>query len=140
MYERETIGLKLLPSGVGWDGPKTRAAQAEKIHGRIYPNFRGISAGKAQKDRALVALYSCASTMAAANDLVHTVGHVNIALGSFRTANDFAVPWEVIPLAATLVSHRIFLVNDVIYSQDVLIGRYGSAGGSELRQASVGGP
>ena len=99
----------------GWDGSKTRAAQAQKIHGKIYPNHKGVSLGKARKAKVLIDLYCCASTMAAANDLVHTVGVTNVALGSFRLAKTFAIPWEVIPLAATLVSYRVFLVDDVIH-------------------------
>ena len=89
--------------------------QALKIHNKVYPNFKGVPLGKSRRAKALVDLYCSASTLAAASDIVHTVGHANIALGSYRQAKDFEIPWEIIPLAATLVSYRIFLVNDIIH-------------------------
>lgn len=107
MVARKTLGITLL-SSAGWDGPRTRSKRANVIINKMYPNHNGVSLGDVASDKALVELFCSESTMAAANNLVDTVGAINIALGSYRTVKSFLIPWEIIPLAAALVSHLSF--------------------------------
>ncbi len=103
MSDRETMGLKLL-SCLGWDAPKTRGRRASDILKKIYRNTNGVALVGNAHDKALVDLFCSESTFAAANNLVETVGTVNVTIGNYRNVKEFKIPWEALPFAAMLVS------------------------------------
>ncbi|KJA13823.1 hypothetical protein HYPSUDRAFT_59690 [Hypholoma sublateritium FD-334 SS-4] len=115
----ETVGATLLGCD-GCHGPRTRSTRANEIHRKIYPKNRSpISLGPseddiARNDKNFVKLYCSASTMAAANTLVDTVGPINIALGTYRKSRgatggigSYDIPWETMPFASMLVEVEI---------------------------------
>ncbi|KJA15710.1 hypothetical protein HYPSUDRAFT_58656 [Hypholoma sublateritium FD-334 SS-4] len=110
----KTIGSTLLPSN-GCHGPKTRTDRANDIHQKIYPRNKfqsSIPLDVSANDKNLVQLYCSPSTRAAANDLVDTVGSINLALGSYRKMQGikgslYIIPWETMPLAAMVVEVEI---------------------------------
>lgn len=127
-----TIGLTLLPSD-GCHGPKTRTDRANQIHQKIYPpnKFQSMHPRPPdvhKNDKNLMQLYCSSSTLAAANNLVDTVGSINLALGSYRKTqgannSSYIIPWEIMPLAAMVVSRLVFLTNYGDHSlMGVLIG------------------
>ncbi len=107
MRERSTMGLTLL-SADGWDAPKARGARAQEILQKIFRNSNGVSLGSAISDKSFAELYLSDSTFAAANNLVDTVGAVNVAVATCRSGvrnEAFKLLWETLPFAAMLVSH-----------------------------------